>query len=448
MAATVCKDFELIQAIGPLMKACRYKEELLPLEAYAKALSDAIIHRDGSRDDLNDPRTSIDNDVWNVFAATGDPKYGDLRAWLKSEQRRIDSVRHEIMLSQAEIADRIIAYLEVWLLPSGSAEDPPELAPGDTWGPSPQALEPSEHALRGLLHAVEKHRLIFLYFTEAWRRNPMTRDDGWEKVTHEDRPEYGIPVEAIDSEGDFLFEYRHAMEAFALAAMSCFGAGAGSKPKAMVPGGGWVEIEGGDLPVWQLGEGGDLRLNDSADSILTACRALARADVGRHLSPLIQEARSLTHDEGQSRWHCSNFVRWKYLTKLDELIRSLKLVDVGNGETPTSGPETLPPTERTDDECDGSPKIKPAHAKAWESYKWVSENRPELVPPEDSCCWYSQVMYEVAIEESGVYDEESGPSYETWIRYLRQCRNAIDGPKNTPRAGREYGGSIAGAGQI
>ncbi len=317
----------------------------------------------------------------------------------------------------------------------------------ESGGETSPHLDPVEKALNGLLYAVEKHRLTFLYFVEAWRRNPMTRDDDLEKVTRDDRPEFGIPVSPgiVDSEGEFLLEYRYAMDAFALAAMDRFGTGEGSKPVALTADREWVEIEGGGLPVWQLGEGGDFHLNESADAVLAACRSLAEADTGRHLRPLIQEARALTHHEGQARWQCSNLVRWEYLTKLDELILSLKLVDVGHGEAPTPGPEVLPPAERTDEECDGAPKIKPAQANAFKSYEWVARKHPELVPSEDIRSWYSPAMYDIAIGKSGVYEEREAPSYGTWVRYLRAYKQAVDGPKNTSRVGRGHGGSIVGA---
>ncbi len=93
--------------------------------------------------------------------------------------------------------------------------------------------------------------------------------------------------------------------------------------------------------------------------------------------------------------------------------------------------------------------LSPSILRAYKSYEWVATNRPELVPSEGSRSWYTRAMHEVAIDKSGVYDEKDGPSYETWATYLRKYKLVVDGPKNTPRAGREIGSrSIAKKDQV
>ncbi len=93
-------------------------------------------------------------------------------------------------------------------------------------------------------------------------------------------------------------------------------------------------------------------------------------------------------------------------------------------------------------------ELLPSQRKAFSSYEWVSKNHPGLVPGDGSRKRYTRAMYDKAIEESGFYDGKKKPSFESWKSYVRTAERAIEGAKNTPRAGRGHGSSIVGPDQI
>jgi hypothetical protein len=92
-------------------------------------------------------------------------------------------------------------------------------------------------------------------------------------------------------------------------------------------------------------------------------------------------------------------------------------------------------------------QLKPSLARAYESYQWTCSNYPDCIPDDGSRRRYSRAMYDKAMEESGFYDGKKKPSFESWKSYVQKAERAIEGPKNTPRAG-QHGGSIIRSDQI
>lgn len=84
-------------------------------------------------------------------------------------------------------------------------------------------------------------------------------------------------------------------------------------------------------------------------------------------------------------------------------------------------------------------KLTPAQIKAHESYKWVCEQRPDLIP--EPPARYSLEMYNHVKEYCPEYHDDEGnslsmPEFESWKRYNRGYEQVMDGPKNSSRTGR------------
>ncbi len=181
-------------------------------------------------------------------------------------------------------------------------------------------------ALSELQHALEKHRLTFLFFADAVRPALVDHSGPLERIRREEVHGGRIPPEAIDAEGRFLFEHQFCMNRFAQMAVSRFGLTAGL-PGNDTKEGKPVENDGSRHPWWEVDEVACLHLEATADMILNAAKMLARLNTQGGGYPLVRKARNLAHDHGQTRWLPVNGVRWEYLAELDELIRSVKLSD-------------------------------------------------------------------------------------------------------------------------
>ena len=80
-----------------------------------------------------------------------------------------------------------------------------------------------------------------------------------------------------------------------------------------------------------------------------------------------------------------------------------------------------------------------AEKTAYDSFKWVCDNKPDLLSKLKEKQRFSVEMYEVVKEHCPLYGADEGeqlPSFESWKRYIRAYEQYRDGPKNTPRAGR------------
>ena len=92
--------------------------------------------------------------------------------------------------------------------------------------------------------------------------------------------------------------------------------------------------------------------------------------------------------------------------------------------TPTSQPGSDPLTD-----------LPPSRRAAWSQYQWVV-NVPDYAGASD------KQAYEWYVAK---HPDETVPDCEAWMRYVRQCRKALNAQKNTPAAGRPHGGSVVGA---
>jgi hypothetical protein len=190
--------------------------------------------------------------------------------------------------------------------------------------PAPATLE---DALDGALNIVEPHRLLFLYFAEAHRINPLSTQGtcGIRDTVHKDKISgWDVLVADIDDDGGFLFRNRIVLERFAQTVVRQFGSGIGCKPCVPGPDGHSLEVEGGSMPYWSIDEEIASYLEESADAIIEACRHLRSKDVAARFRSLITSIIDVAHDNDQPRWYASGYVHWEYLSRLDSAILAIK----------------------------------------------------------------------------------------------------------------------------
>jgi hypothetical protein len=130
----------------------------------------------------------------------------------------------------------------------------------------PQSLQ---EAFDRLAYVLERHRLVFLHFAGAVRRNPNAVGGPtgiYERVRTEEILGHKQYYEQVDSEGEFLFKNRWFLDRYADEAISRFGPGEGNKP----------DVEGATHPYWSLDETGAGYLQESAD-LIHACAGWLRS---------------------------------------------------------------------------------------------------------------------------------------------------------------------------
>jgi hypothetical protein len=182
-----------------------------------------------------------------------------------------------------------------------------------------------------LLRAVERHRLMFLYWAAACRRNPLavrSRTGINERVSRDDVRGWKEMVEAIDAEGAFLWTHRSVLDRYAQEAIGMFGPGEGSRPGEPDESGRSVPVDGGTYPYWSIDEGSTSYLEESSDAILEACRSLAEAGQHEVVFALVKDASAAARPEHHDRWYANVVVKWSYLSALDSLISRIKAVRV------------------------------------------------------------------------------------------------------------------------
>jgi len=203
-----------------------------------------------------------------------------------------------------------------------------------------------------LLRAVERHRLMFLYWAAACRRNPLatrSRTGINERVLLDEIRGWKEMVDAIDSDGTFLWTHRDVLNRYAQAAVEQFGPGEGMRPAEPDEKGRGVPVEGGTHPYWSLDEGSTSYMEQSSDAILDASRALAEAGEARQALDLVREATGIARPDSHPRWYTSVVVKWAYLAGLDSLITRIKTVRVelamprGSGKASSTAPEGSTP---------------------------------------------------------------------------------------------------------
>lgn len=168
-----------------------------------------------------------------------------------------------------------------------------------------------------LTYVLERHRLMFLHFAGAVRRNPsaMSGPTGiYERVRFQDIREHKVYLAQIDSDGEFLFKNRWFLNNYVDEAISRFGAGEGHKP----------DVEGATHPYWVLEESGVGYLQDSSDAIHTCAAWLRGFDHHGECTALINNCLEVAYDAGKSRWYSSIVTRWQYIAELDNAIAAVK----------------------------------------------------------------------------------------------------------------------------
>lgn len=182
-----------------------------------------------------------------------------------------------------------------------------------------------------LLRAVERHRLMFLYWAAACRRNPLavrSRTGVNERVLRDDVRGWKEMVEAIDAEGAFLWTHRNVLDRYAQEAIGMFGPGEGSRPGEPDESGRSVPVDGGTYPYWSIDEGSTSYLEASSDAIMEACRSLAEVSKHEAVIALVKDASAVARPEHHDRWYTNVVVKWSYLSSLDSLISRIKAVRV------------------------------------------------------------------------------------------------------------------------
>lgn len=185
--------------------------------------------------------------------------------------------------------------------------------------------------LEQLLRAVERHRLIFLYWSTASRVNPHaihSRSGINERLYGDEIRGWKEMVDAIDPAGEFLWTYRRVLDRYAQEAIGRFGPGEGMRPAMSDEDGREVPVEGGTFPYWSLGEGSDVYLEEASDAILEACRDLAEAAHTETVLALVRDASAAARPQHHSRWYVNVVVQWSYLSTLDGLISRIKAMRV------------------------------------------------------------------------------------------------------------------------
>lgn len=206
----------------------------------------------------------------------------------------------------------------------------PGTQPGPATPPTAGSCQVRER-VDNLLRAVERHRLMFLYWATACRRNPLaihSRAGVNERVCGDEVRGWEEMVEAIDSDGEFLWTHRDVLDRYAQKAIERFGCGDGMRPAQPDEHGRAVPIEGGTHPYWCLDEGSSGYLEQSSDAILDACRSLAEVGSESPLVGLVREATGLVRPDSHPRWYTSVVVKWSYLARLEALIARIKTVRV------------------------------------------------------------------------------------------------------------------------
>lgn len=195
--------------------------------------------------------------------------------------------------------------------------------------PDPRPVRPIATALDGLLHALEMHRLAFLFCTWPSRGNSGCTG-GTETLYKDELPQNRIRGDATESDDEdaFLLRHSHVLEQFAQDAIGRFGPGKGCKPQHKSPDGSWVDDEDGSYPHWTLDELGCRLMEDSSNRLMGACGEVLAADASGEIKGMVDRVVSVAHDGDQPRWYSAVIVRWEYLSNVDGTIAELKKAQV------------------------------------------------------------------------------------------------------------------------
>jgi hypothetical protein len=184
--------------------------------------------------------------------------------------------------------------------------------------------------LHALQRAVERHRLMFLYFSEACRFNSRA---AWsptgvhERIFRDEIPGWRAMVASIDPAGEFLVAHQSVLERYAQAAVARFGPGVGNGASD-TPGLNSGQPDDGGPPYWMIETHGASDLDRSSDAVLDACRAVAGAGHGDAVLDAVRAATAAARPENAPKWYPDVATPWRYLSTLDDAIGKIKIARV------------------------------------------------------------------------------------------------------------------------
>ena len=198
-------------------------------------------------------------------------------------------------------------------------------ATGPRGADSNGAQGPQDRSLVGcldeLLHALDLHRLCFLFFAEALRVNPHFM--GNERVK---KPKLlgQIRKEDMDDGGEFLLRYRDEIERFAEAAINDFGHGKGQKPIEPYDEDTWCDVKGSSYPSWKVYLQVIGWVQKTSDGVVEACGRLSQAGSTDGDAQIVNDTLQAVWPHGTAKWYAARSIPWDYLERMDIIITLLK----------------------------------------------------------------------------------------------------------------------------
>jgi len=244
-----------------------------------------------------------------------------------------------------------------------------------------------------LLRAVERHRLMFLYWAAACRRNPLavrSRTGINERVSRDDVRGWKEMVEAIDAEGTFLWTHRNVLDRYAQEAIGMFGPGEGSRPGEPDEGGRSVPVDGGTYPYWSIDEGSTGYLEETSDAIQDACRSLAEVGQNEAIFSLVKDASAAARAEHHDRWYANVIVKWSYLSALDSLISRIKALRVEVAMPPRTAPSGRPQPEAVKPDPQSVADVVVLFMVTRDLLR-IGRDYPDAIPAADHKAWVEEV---------------------------------------------------------
>ena len=244
-----------------------------------------------------------------------------------------------------------------------------------------------------LLRAVERHRLMFLYWAAACRRNPLairSRTGINERVLRDDMRGWKEMVEAIDSDGEFLWTHRDVLDRYAQEAIGRFGPGEGMRPGEPDQSGRSVPVEGGTHPYWSLDEESTRYLEETSDAIQDACRSLAEVGQNEAIFSLVKDASAAARAEHHDRWYANVIVKWSYLSALDSLISRIKALRVEVAMPPRTAPSGRPQPEAVKPDPQSVADVVVLFMVTRDLLR-IGRDYPDAIPAADHKAWVEEV---------------------------------------------------------
>jgi len=265
-----------------------------------------------------------------------------------------------------------------------------------TNGTATSRSSPRSHTLNrvnDLLRAVERHRLMFLFWAAACRRNPLavrSRSGVYERVLRDEIRGWKEMIDAIDSDGTFLWTHRDVLDHYAQEAIGTFGPGEGMPPSEPDANGRSVPVDGGTHPYWSLDNGSPGYLEQSSDAILDACRALAETRPTGAALELVREASTVARPENHARWYTNVLVKWSYLATLDSLVSRIKTLRVELAMPPRAEKAPSSASEPTTPDPQSVADLVVLFMVSRDLLR-IGRDYPDAMPEADHKAWFDEV---------------------------------------------------------